>query len=301
MSEITEEQSHRNKSITDLFYRWDYSGEGLISLSHLLQILQASERISNKEQKKWVKQFEIEVNNARRSLRSSGENSGRGSSFSLLSGGTINFAEVSGEPSLDPATFRLLVMNLTNKDSAVEFDAFMTFAHKAVEEATNSSQGSKLKREIFDMFRMLDVNHDGHVDMDEIEVLLKTDTKADKKHVTKWKYYLNNKEFADPSKQADMDSPTKSSTMLTLADFQKFVHTYIDQKEERIPQLVSSVKKAVQERQVQYIIEYKVHDIVNDIMEDLLKEQPCDVLAGITKSVERLRRTDKYPRTLRKR
>lgn len=304
------EQERRLRAIEDLFVKWDLGGNCCIRFSELLQILQASQRLSTKDQQKWVKRLEAQIEQARRF------NSQHGSftALNLANGGVVTFGDVTGEPSLDPKAFHTLIMHLTTKDNPQEFDEFVKFCGKAVLDASESTQGSKVKRDIWEMFRLLDANNDGFVDLHELEDLVGHQSK---KQLVKWRHYLTNKAQAgvavpevhsrprplsptakrDDESSSDEDNEAERRALqLTLADFQKFVHEYVEKsEEERVPELLMAVRKESQKRSVRYIVQFKVHEIINDVMEDLLKEKPNDVLAGIAKSVERLRRTGKYP------
>lgn len=293
------EASRRSAAIDDLFVKWDFGGNCCIRFSELLQILQASQRLSNKDQQKWVKRLEFQIEQGRRFNNHVGSTA----SLNVLSGGVVTFGEVTGEPSLDPKAFHQLVMHLTEKDQPHEFDEFVEFCLRAVVEAAESTQGSKLQRDIWEMFRLLDTNSDGFVDLVELEALI---GHQNKKQLIKWKHYLNNKvneipqvhghegsEHVDES-GSDDDEDERKALRLTLAEFQKFVREYVEKKEERVGELLVLVRKDLQKRNVDYIVKYKVHEIMNEVMEDLLKEKPVDVLTGIVKSVERLRRTKKF-------
>lgn len=302
MSLTPAETERRSAAIEDLFVKWDLSGNSSIRFSELLQILQASERLSNKDQLKWVRRLEAQIEQGRRF------NSQQGSMSALTlasGGGAVTFGEVTGEPLLDPKAFHQLIMNLTAKDQSSEFDDFVAFCEKAVAEAAESTQGTKSRRDVWEMFRLLDTNNDGHVDLRELEALVGHQSK---KQLVKWKHYLTNKNLsipqthcsskeaknADASSDDEEDEVDRKALRLTLADFQKFVHEYVEKKEESVPELLATVRKEMQKKSVEYIVQFKVHEIMNEVMEDLLKEKPLDVLAGITKSVERLRRTGRY-------
>jgi hypothetical protein len=293
------EASRRSTAIDELFVKWDFGGNCCIRFSELLQILQASERLSNKDQQKWVKRLEYQIEQGRRFNSQVGSSA----SLSVLSGGIVTFGDATGEPSLDPKAFHDLIMHLTEKDQPEEFDEFVCFCEKAVVEAAESTQGSKLQREIWEMFRLLDTNSDGFVDLVELEALIGHQSK---KQLIKWKHYLHNKvneipqthnsahQKEDGNESGSDDDDERTSLRLTLSDFQKFIHEYVEKKEERIGELLTLVRKTTQKKNVDYIVNFKIHEIMNEVMEDLLKEKPVDILGGITKSVERLKRTKKY-------
>jgi Ca2+-binding EF-hand superfamily protein len=231
-----------------------------------------------------------------------------GASFSLSDGGAVNFSDVTGEPSLDPDAFHRLINNLTASDTEEEFAEFFKFCSKAVLDAAESTSGTKLQREIWEMFRLLDTNNDGVVDLRELEVLVGPQSK---KQLIRWKHYLANKLYQSSGtipqtlsgatapvgndvEDEDEDPIMMARCSMTLRDFQKFVKEYVHHKEERIPDLVAAVRRESQVKQIQYIVQFRVHEVLNEIMEDLLKERPYDVLSGIRKSVDRLDRTGKY-------
>eukprot|EP00388_Colpodella_angusta_P001262 GDKJ01004091.1.p1 GENE.GDKJ01004091.1~~GDKJ01004091.1.p1 ORF type:complete len:215 (-),score=29.48 GDKJ01004091.1:101-745(-) len=200
---------------------------------------------------------------------------------------------------------------------------------------------------IWQMFRLLDFNHDGYIDIEEIKPLLKIQSKTDQKVITRFHHYLQNKKFAfspdeerevearhdskffNPSEGEiltldDLGSPLfntyrreekEQSQLITLHDFQTLVLTLFSSSNgspmspaspvnteealvKRVQELLDDVTKVKREREVQYLQAFKVHDIMNEIIEDILKEEPLDVLSGITRSVERLQRTGKYPRQM---
>ena len=95
---------------------------------------------------------------------------------------------------------------------------------------------------------------------------------------------------------ADEDDENEERLTVTLPDFQKFMHEIERRDQHTFGLIRQAIQKAIQDRQIRYILNFRVADIMNDIMEDLLKERPVDVLSGIVKSVDRLRRADKYPR-----
>lgn len=293
------ESERRSAAIEQLFVKWDFGGNCCIRFSELLQIFQASQRLSNKDQQKWVKRLEFQIDQGRKFNTQVGSTA----SLSVLSGGIVTFGDATGEPSLDPRAFHQMVMHLTEKDQPAEFDEFVAFCEQAVVEAAESTQGSKLQREIWEMFRLLDTNSDGFVDLVELEALI---GHQNKKQLIKWKHYLNNKVNEVPQthsfeRVADAggdsgsdDDDERKALRLSLADFQKFIQEYVEKNEDRVGELLACVRKDLQKKSVDYIVNYKVHEIMNEVMEDLLKEKPVDVLSGIVKSVERLRRTKKY-------
>ena len=302
MSESDDETIRRSDAIDELFTKWDIGGNCSIRFSELLQILQASHRVSNRDQQKWVKRLEAQVTQAKRQQ----PHASRGS-FSLAQGGLLIFGDATGEPSLDPTAFQTLMKHLTAKDSPQEFDDFCKFCETAVKEAAQSTQGSKLRQDVWEMFRLLDANSNGYVELDELEALIGPQSK---KQVIKWKHYLTAKSrqesvgaSASPVEEpltnmnsvdlANLDDEPVTLS-LTLAEFQNFIHEYVERNDDMVPQLLEKVRGIAQQRNVQYVIDYNVHDIINEVMEDLLKEKPMDVLSGISKSVERLRRTGKY-------
>lgn len=299
------EESDRAAIIRDLFSFWDLDGNGTVEYGEMQQILQASQRIDSKDKLKWVKKFEAEINQGQRENRR-----GSLSSISVTGGGQINFSEVDGEPSLDPDAFVNFLLRLTRKDSDEEFLELVEFSKKWIADASSSTQGDKLKRDIWSIFQMLDSNNDGYVDWLELEVLLNAERKADRKIVLKWKAIVQNKvneQLSLPGRGSARGAGTPipegddRRLRMDLHTFQLFLHEFVEtDAEARIAQLVSVVRKAVQEQQIAYILHARVHDVIQDIMEDLLKERPQDVLAGIEKSVQRLRRTQKFPKPLKK-
>lgn len=293
-----EEQERRADVMRDLFYKWDLDGNGSIGLGELLQVIQAGDRLESKDQMKALKKLEVQIQQAKRTNQSTGSMN----ALKLNSGGVVNFSDQSGEPSLDPAAFNGLINNLTKRDSAEEFDAFTAFCLNAVEEAEKSTHGSQIKKAIWEIFCTLDRNRDGFVDLDEIEPLLKIETKADRKNVIRWKHFLVNKELRaeeDFAQAAEKDED-EYALKVSLHDFHQFLHKMCDNDEKKIYELLALVKKDAQHKQIQYICDMKIHEIMNEIMEDLLREEPNDVLAGITRSVERLGRTGKFPKMLKK-
>lgn len=294
-----EEQQRRNEILSDLFYKWDLDGNGSVSLGEFLQVIQAGERLDSKPQQKALKKLEAQLHQARRTNQSTGSMN----ALKLPTGGIVNFSDLNGEPSLDPEAFVGLFSNLVNKDSPESFDELHAFCLNAIEEASKSTHGSKIKKAIWEIFCTLDRNRDGFVDLDEIEPLLRVETKADRKKVIRWKHYLVNKELReveDFARQAESDED-EYSLQVSLHDFHEFIHKMCENDENKIYELVSLVKKEVQQKQVSYICDMKIHEIMNEIMEDLLKEEPDDVLAGIQRSVERLKRTGNFPKVLKKR
>jgi Ca2+-binding EF-hand superfamily protein len=290
------ELNRRSLVIDELFTKWDFGGNCSIRFSELLQILQASQRLSNKDQQKWVKRLEFQIEQGRRFNHQVGSTA----SLSVLSGGVVTFGDATGEPSLDPKAFHQLIMHLTEKDTPEDFDEFVAFCEKSVIEAAESTQGSKLQREIWELFRLLDTNNDGFVDFEELEALIGHQSK---KQLIKWKHYLHNKANEIPQThnhehlREDSDSDDdeeRRSLRLSLGDFQKFVQEYVEKKDEKVGELLAAVRKDLQKKNVDYIVNHKLHEIMNELMEDLLKEKPVDVLAGVVKSVERLKRTKKY-------
>lgn len=296
----------RKEILLELFSRWDLSGNGAVAFAELMQVLQHSERVAAKDSQKWVRRIEAQIQQGKQANRS---RRGSATSLKLQIGGTINFNDLDGEPSLDPDAFVAFLHAITHKDSEEEFNDFVTFCRAGVEGAIQSTQGSRSKQLVWQMFRLLDVNNDGFVDLVELEVLLKTESKSDKKHVAKWKAYLLNKgRDEDKIREEDLSQDEESaaakySLRMSLKDFQLFLHEYCggENSEEKVAALLGAVEVAVQEKNVKYITEFKVQDIINDIMGDLLRERPKDVLAGIEKSVHRLQRTGKYPKPLSKR
>ena len=294
-------EQDRRETLEDLFAQWDLDGNGSVGFGELMQVLQSSERKSDKNQAKWVRKIEAQINQGRqanRSRRGSG-----GSTMALKMGGVINFPDHDGEPSLDPEAFVSFLYHITHKDTDEEFADFVAFCRSGVEAAAEQTHGSKSKKAAWKMFQLLDVNHDGFVDLTELEVLLNAESKADKKHVAKWKAYLYNKgRDNDKVREEDINDDTKEkyNIKMSLHDFQSFVAEYMGDDENKVYNLLTSVEKAVQAKQLKYLTEFKVQDIMNDIMGDILKERPRDVLAGIAKSVQRLQRTGAYPKMLGK-
>jgi Ca2+-binding EF-hand superfamily protein len=330
----SDEQTRRLVAVDQLFREWDLNGDGFVSYSELIQILQASQRLGTKEQSKWVKRLEAQI------AQGKGSRSTRSGSVTSLSmgsdGGVINFSEVTGEPSLDPVAFASLLKNLTEKNTPKEFDDFVHTCRDAVREASQATQGTKTRREIWEMFQALDTTHSGNVLLEDFEAII-GDTH--KKTVLRWKHYLRNKAMERKTsnlqiKKEGSDDPLLASgggtsglgaaiaaiqsnrasfcfesvdagdleeseiddrLSVTLPDFQKFMTEVEKSNSGQYFSIRSMIEKTLQERQVRYILNLRVADIMNDVMEDLLKERPLDVLAGIAKSVERLRRSNKYP------
>lgn len=287
-----EENNRRSEAINKLFSLWDLDGNGFVGYHELMQILQSSLKLSNPTQMKAVKRFEANLIQARTQSK-------RGSQahLNLPQGGSVAFDEVNGEPTLDPKAFTSFLLSVMSKAEKAEFDDFLEVCASAVVDAQQSTQGSQQKKELWEIFQMLDSNHDGYVDMDEIEVLLECESKADRKQIMRWKHYLQTRAYEERrNPDGEEELQEDPGLKLTLADFHKFVNDYVENRQERITQILEAMRKQVQEKQVAYIVQFKVHEVINDIMDDLLRERPQDVLEGIKKSVERLQRTYKYPK-----
>lgn len=340
-----DETTRRLLAFDDLFRQWDLNGDGYVSYSELIQILQASQRLGTKEQSKWVKRLEAQIVQG---TRSNTARSGSVTSLSIGSdGGVVNFRDVTGEPTLDPVAFASLLKTLTDKNTQKEFDDFVRACGEAVKEASQATQSTRLRREVWEMFQALDTTHAGNVLLQDFESII-GDTH--KKTVVRWKHYLRNKvmerkssslqkevkkEGSDPllssgaqggtngvlaalpsglgaqmaaiqSSRAslcfeavddgdDEDAEVDDRLAVSLPDFQKFMSEVEKQNPAQYSLIREMIQKTDQERQVRYILNLHVSDILNEVVEDLLKERPLDVLAGIAKSVERLRRSNKYP------
>lgn len=290
----------RREILGDLFQRWDLNGDQAVGFGELMQVLQSSEKSGSKDALKWVKKVEAQITQGREANK---RKRGSVTQLKAQSGGYINFSEADGEPSLDPEAFTGFLMAITEKMDRDEFEEFVEFCKSGVEAAQESTHGSKMKKDIWKMFQLLDLNMDGFVDLTELEVLLAVESKADKKHVAKWKAQLLNKTRDEEKiKEEDVEEDErgiKYEMKLSLNDFQAFLGEYVGEDEARLTNLLTGVESAVQERvQVKYILEFKIQDIMNEIMGDLLQERPRDVLAGVSRSVARLQRTGKFPKML---
>lgn len=324
------ESTRRRNAIQSIFNAWDLDGNGEVGFGELTQILHSAQMMSNKEAMKWVRKMEAQIQQARNTNQVHGSQR----SLQLHGGGYVNFSEVDGEPSLDPEAFESFIFSMTSKDTQEEFDRFIVTADLVVRDAAEATHGSKLKRDVWEMFQLLDINSDGFVDMKELEMLLVVEHRDDRKLLTKWKHQLRNKcssgrlitgrspesEPIQPAADASAPQPaaprsTRASIVavdgpeppeaaveqdmkLSLRDFQLFLKEYVEGKEERVPAILAAVRKAVQEKHIEYILKFRVHDIINEVMDDLLRERPVDVLEGIKRSVCRLQRTNKYPKPI---
>lgn len=191
------------KGINELFREMDVDGRDSIGLDHVMQVVQQSKSLNDRDQKKWVKKLEAQIEQARRFNQSSGSIS----SLRLQEGGIVNFSDQKGEPSLDPTAFRNLLMKLTEKDTAEEFEDFYHQFLKCIKETEAATNGSNLKRMIWQMFRLLDHNHDGYVDLEEITPLLKVQSKTDQKIVTRFHHFVQNKRFAlSPDEEREVEA-----------------------------------------------------------------------------------------------
>jgi len=277
----------------------------------------------NKQQLKWLKKFEARLRQTesdervpelRRTLSAAAPDSRRSPiQTSLPGGGILSFEGQQGDPSLDPEGFANFLLGLLSGNSAEEFDHFLAVVAHAVEDAASKTQGSK--REIWEMFQLLDLNHDGFVDLEELELLWAAESKRDKKHMLKWKHKVSyaavqqmiaqgkiseelaRQQLAQIQSAMDSELDQKPATILykmSLAEFHYFVTDMSDGNTERLKELVGSLRSHVSEKQVRYLQNNRVHEIINDIIEDLLRERPKDVLKCILNSVARLQRLRKY-------
>lgn len=307
----------RREAAQSLFSAFDLDGNGVVGLNELLQVVQSSRRVGDKQHMKRVRMLEAEIRQGVELRKRTGVNS-----VNLKSGGAINFSATDGEPSLDPAAFTNFIVGFTAKDTQQEFDAFVSVAKQGVEDALERTAGTSFRRSVWAMFQLLDVNQDGFVDLNEMEAMLKAESKDDKKHLSKWRAIAAQRKLEAGSSLAPVTStaeaealasmavtpestvvvstPTtadKEKLRLTLHDFQQFMEEYTDNDEKRLEALLGRVRDTMQAEYGRYLQQYKVNDIIDAVVDDLIRERPHDVLDGIIRSCERMKRTGTYARS----
>lgn len=314
----------RRPALQGLFSSFDLDGNGSVGVQELMQVVQATKRDGNRKRLKVIRQLEAVVSQA----VMTNQKTGVSNSIALKTGGHITFAEVNGEPQLDPEAFVNLLLHLTADVDENGFDEFVEVSRHAVDEAYQRTQGTSLRKVIWNMFQQIDVNSDGFVDMSELELLLNIETKHDKKAVSKWKNILSQKQLeahkfesasrpgsatnreagivqdasaeaiAEIEAEVSGSANKEDSLRLTLADFQHFIFEFTDEKEERITNLYEAVAKHMRERHQAYLDENKVGAVMDAVLEDILRERPKDVLEGIIRSCKRMQRVGHSHRTL---
>lgn len=361
--------SHRRQISDELFKSFDLDGNGAVSFSELQQVLEASKQrrkdghegapvdaALERQRTKWLMAVKSQIHQAREqvkrrqsaasfSLKSSGSTVGN-------SAGTIKFmgnvTTGDGDPSLDPDAFAEFIRVFAGKYNDEDFATFVSDIRAAVELAYENTFGSKKKKLIWELFQLMDVNHDALIDMKELQLLLNIETKKDKKSLAKWKAILHQRETdkkrtsmrqpdtsgtsSPESFNNSVNSPTNvqnakerkmsrfvpneegiltikdedvtghdsdeeddSSPPMTLRDFQDFLSDFYGDDVERLEATCNHVRDIILNANRRYLSEMKVDEIMNDIIEDLLRERPHDVLEGIVRSVNRLRRIGNFP------
>jgi Ca2+-binding EF-hand superfamily protein len=301
----------RRSVALSLFSECDLDGNGVVGLQELLQVIQSSRRGGDKKHVKRIRQLEAEIRQAVETNKKTGNAMQH---MALKSGGLVSFAQGHGEPSLDPEAFASVVVALTKDDSAEDFNGFVATARAAVDDAVELTRGSQQRRAVWSMFQLLDVNQDGFVDLAELEVLLDVETKSDKKAVSKWRAVLSQRKLEyhalapitsalDALASTNVSPETTASGVfsvpgddhaplkLTLADFQHFILEFTENDESRVEALLSRVREAMQTKYNAYLEANRVNQILDSVLEDLIRERPHDVLDGIIRSCERIKRT----------
>lgn len=293
----------RSSAISELFTLFDLDGNGVVGLNELQQVIQTSDHLSDRAHKKYVAELQAYV----RQGREMNARLGFSSQVHLRSGGTINFfGDAHGEPSLDPDAFAGFIKSLTQKDSEEEFERFCENARKAVVEARSKIAGTEMKQTAWDIFQQLDANRDGHVDYREISLLFEAENRNDKKTLSRWAAILSQRQHQQeqegtsnrnksPDPTAEDDEP---HLLLTLSDFQHFMEEYTEGNLERARAISNNVQTLLAEKHKAYAAKMKLGEVFDAIMADLLRERPNDVLDGIIKSAERLKRTGRFPKQL---
>lgn len=313
----------RRETVQGLFSAFDLDGNGSVGLQELLQIVSSSKEstsAADKRNHKIIRLLEAEVRQAAETNRKVG---GAMSFVALRTGGNVIFAAADGEPSLDPAAFTNFLLSITKDVSEDEFNAFIEAAKEAVTEAYDRTQGSAFRARVWSVFQLLDVNQDGFVDLDELELLLNVETKSDRKAMSRWRHVLTQRHLdatgsvssaansSPPSRDVSPESTvnTMASTLntastavarLTLSDFQQFVKEFTDGNEDRVATILENVRAAMQAEYNKYLQQNKVNDILDAVLEDLIRERPYDVLEGIIRSCQRMQRTGAYRRGLQR-
>jgi Ca2+-binding EF-hand superfamily protein len=280
-----------------LFSSFDLDGNGVVGLHELMQVVQSTRRVGDKKHLKRIRVLEAEIRQAIETHKKTGM--GR---LALKSGGLVTFAEGQGEPSLDPQAFVNFIVGLTRDDTQEEFENFVQLSQEAVEDAFDLTQGSSHRRDVWSVFQLLDINQDGFVDMSELEVLLDVETKSDKKAITKWRSVLSQRQLesrllapithaSEGATPEPADSNKDGELRLALGDFHKFITEFTENDDGRVASILRNVREAMQKEYNAYLDAKRVNAVLDAVLEDLIRERPDDVLDGIIRSCERMKRT----------
>jgi len=104
---------------------------------------------------------------------------------------------------------------------------------------------------VYIFLNMLDTNGDGHVDLNELEVLLDVGNKTDKKEVAKWKAVVTQKHHNAVAGTGEAADPAK--VRMTLADFQHFMEEYTGGSEDKLTVIAETVQDEVSAKYDQYL------------------------------------------------
>jgi len=286
----------RAAAFHELFNSFDLDGNGTVGVQELHQVMQATGRQGSRGHAKVVAKFEAQLAQAVREA-TIGSDSPRGEAgFGGI--GHVLFG-VDGEPGLDPAAFAHFMADLTKDYDEPSFQDFCKSAMDAVDAAKEATVGSGKKKLAWQLFQVLDTNGDGHVDLNELEVLLDVSNKTDKKEVAKWKAVVTQKHHNAVAGTGEAADPAK--VRMTLADFQHFMEEYTGGSEDKLTVIAETVQDEVSAKYDQYLREKNIDEIFDMIKNDLCRERPHDALAGIRKSVERIARVGIFSSQLARR
>lgn len=209
---------HRRVVADELFKAFDLDGNGAVGLAEMTQVLDACKQ-RRKEGKpgapvdaalersraKWLSSLKSQIRQMheqvkrRQSAASFNMKSGIGSGRTNSDVGQIHFmadvAQGDGDPSLSPDAFAEFIRVFAGKYSEDDFATFVTEMRAAVEQAYENTMGSKKKKMIWELFQLMDVNHDSLVDVKELSLLLHVENKKDKKSIARFKALLKQRKI----------------------------------------------------------------------------------------------------------
>ena len=286
----------RTAAFLEMFQSFDLDGNGTVGIQELHQVMQASARVGTKEHHKVLRRFEAQVHQAAANAKASGGQPAE------AYGGLVTFDGVNGEPSFDPNAFASFMTDLTHDlDNEADFQAFCTGAMSAVEDAKEQTAGNNPKKMGWTLFQTLDANGDGYVDLNELTLLLDVNSLHDKKEVAKWKVVVEQKYKSQIAEGTGVAAATGDEAVkMKLSDFQAFLEEFTGGSEARLTQIAETVQDEMSAKYDMYLRQHRVDEIFEMIRMDLCKERPDNALAGIQKSVERMKRVGFFSSTLRR-